>query len=411
MVVAVSREPAEVAVPPAPGPADVRRLLTRMRALPSLRHRYPDGDDVALSDLPILTKEDLRTALGDTLRLARERPSGALVLGSGGSTSAPKLSLMPSAMFVTDLRRHWDPLSSRDVLINYDTPGRLCSSHNFWNRLAHEAGAVSVPLGAVEHDEMGQWLDFIAGLGATALNATQTHIAHILEYCAEAGRTPPAVDKLLWTGEAFGRRAEDLVRRMMPEAGLYGCYGSTETWVIGHNRPGCPLNVFHLLPYQHVEIEDGHLLITSLHPDTVNPIVRYRIGDRGEFVACPCGRPGPALRLLGRDDPQLKFLSITVSAQEIADAACGPGVDDLQVAFIDHGSPAERAELRLIVTPGAPADQIESEVRDRVLRTVYRLGFEVMSQPEAFVVRAVPRLTANERSQKTPLMIKEETRA
>jgi hypothetical protein len=54
---------------------------------------------------------------------------------------------------------------------------------------------------------------------------------------------------------------------------------------------------------------------------------------------------------------------------------------------------------------------VERAVRERVLRDVYRLGFEAMAQPDAFVVRAVPRLTANPRSQKTPLLIKEETGA
>jgi phenylacetate-CoA ligase len=389
--------------------AHVASLLSRLRGMPTLRDRYTGIEE--FRDFPILTKDHLRTALPDTLRLARQRDTGSLVLGSGGTTSAPKLSLIPSGMFVTNLERHWSPLGPDDILVNYDTPGRLCSSHNFFNRLAHITGAIAVPLGAVEEDEMAQWLDFVDELGATALNATQTHVARILEYCEATGRTPPALRTILWTGEPFGRRAEELVRTMLPGAQLYGCYGSTETWVIGHNGPSCPLDVFHVLPYQYLEIDAGQLLVTSLHPDVINPIVRYRVGDRAEFVECGCGRPGSAVRVLGRDDTQFKFLSILVSAQEIADAARTADITGVQVALIDHGSPHERAELRLVTRPGSDDRAVEHQVRDRVLRTVYRLGYEVRAEPAAFAVRAVPRLTANQRSQKTPLLVLEESHA
>src|SRR5436190_23632817 len=94
------------------------RLLDRMAALPALAGRYVGLSGHPLEDFPILTKADLRTAQRDVLALAVRRPTGALVLGSGGTTGAPKLSLMPDAMFVAELRRHWNPLDHQDILIN-----------------------------------------------------------------------------------------------------------------------------------------------------------------------------------------------------------------------------------------------------------------------------------------------------
>jgi phenylacetate-CoA ligase len=381
-----------------------------MRAFPSLRDRYTGFSGTDLRELPILTKADFQAALADTIGMARGRHYGSLVLGSGGTTSAPKLSLMPSAMFVTELREHWNPLGADDVIVNYDTPGRLCSSHNFFNRLAHESGAVVIPLGTPEDHELGDWLDFAEKLGANSLNATPSHIAHILRFCEETARRPPAVRKLLWTGEPFGETAREITRRMLPGAGLHGVYGSTETWVIGHNGPRCPLDVFHVLPYQHVEIEDGLVLVTTTHPDVINPIVRYRVGDRGTMVTCPCGAPGPAIRVQGRDDAQVKFLSILVSPQEIAASARLPHIRDLQIALIDHGTPAERAELRLLTEPGVAgekAEELTAQVRARVLREVYRLGYEVAAAPDRFQVKVVPRLSVDTRSRKTPLLVRE----
>jgi phenylacetate-coenzyme A ligase PaaK-like adenylate-forming protein len=390
--------------------SSVPKLLARVAGLAALGDKYRGLLDargpIALSDLPILTKDDFRSALDDVLRSARSRRHGALIYGSGGTTSAPKLSLIPSGMFVTDILAHWRPLAADDVLVNLDTPGRLCSSHNFFNLLAHESGAVVAPLGSID-DEMEPWLEFVERIGATALNATQSHIAHILQYCESSGRRVPAFRKLLWTGEAYSDRAAELTRRLLPDAELHGVYGSTETWVIGYNGPGCRLDTFHLLPYQHVEIHRGLVLVTNTHPRCINPVLRYRIGDRGEYVTCTCGRQEPALRVLGRDDPQVKFLSILVAPEEIVGVARAVrGVRDVQLALFEHGRPGESMELRLLVEPEAMAQDVACRTRESVLTKVYRLGFEVAMAPEAFRVRVVDRLDVNRRSGKTPLLVK-----
>lgn len=122
---------------------------------------------------------------------------------------------------------------------------------------------------------------------------------------------------------------------------------------------------------------------------------------------CPCGAPGPAIHVQGRDDAQVKFLSILVSPQEIIVSARVPGVRDLQVALIDHGTPAERAELRLVAEPGIAAEELAAQVRTRVLREVYRLGYEVAAAPDRFQVKVVPRLSVDARSRKTPLLVQE----
>lgn len=404
-----SVEPTVESMAPELGSDVVRELLHRMRELPTLGERYRHLDKVskpALTDLPVLTKDDFRTAFPDVLARARRRGHGALVLGSGGTTSKPKLSLVPSEQMIDDIRAQWNPLAEPDILVNYDTPGRLCSSHNFFNALANASGAVSIPLGAVEDKELPEWLDFIEQLGATAINATQSQLAHLLESAARMGRTPSAVRKVLWTGEPFGEHALGVVREVLPAAELFGVYGSTETWVIGHNGPHCDIDTFHVLPYQHVELVDGLILISNLHPTCLNPVVRYRIGDRGRFTECPCGTPGQALKVLGRDDPQVKFLSILCTPQEIADAARSvPGVSEVQVALFEHGSHDEHMELRLRLRSDTDRETIERAVRDNVLRRVYRLGYEVAAKPDAFSVRAVERFSTNPRSGKTPLLV------
>ncbi|MFE5294900.1 phenylacetate--CoA ligase family protein [Streptomyces sp. NPDC056632] len=385
----------------------VRALVDRYASGP-LAEAYGHLDGVAepaLTEVPVLTKDDFRAALPGTMARARDARFGSLVYASGGTTASPKLSLIPSHMFVPDVAAHWNPLTADDVLLNYDTPGLLSSAHNFFNGLAEFTGAVSVPLGAVDDERVPAWLDTVESLGVTAFNGTQSQIAQLVRLCAAAGRKPPAFRKVLWNGEAFSASAASLVREQLPDTELHGIYGSTETWVIGHNGPGCDLDTFHVLPYQHIELDEGMILVTNTHPDCLNPVLRYRIGDRGTWVDCPCGRPGPALKVHGRDDPQLKFLSILVTPQEVAEAAHAvPAVTGVQVVMVDHGAAEERMELLVTLAPGTDTDGAVAEVRHRVLTDVYRLGFEVAAVPQAFEVRAVERLWVNPRSNKTPLL-------
>jgi len=394
-------------------PSAIDAALAAASGVPAFRAKYADfagRSSVDLGELPILTKDELAGALDDLVELARDRLAGAYVYGSGGTTSAPKLSLIPSEMFVSAVLAEWRPLTPQDVLVNFNTPGRLWSSHNFFNMLAHQSGAVVIPLGSVDEEvEMKEWLDFVERLGATALDATPSHIAHILEFCRSAERPPPPFRKLLWTGEGYGNRPLALTRELMPDAELYGFYGSTETWVVGCNGPTCPVDTFHVLRHQHVELQDGIVLVTNTHPASINPILRYRIGDRGRFVACPCGRPEPALQLLGRDDPQFKFVSILITPQEIAGVAeSDPAVRAVQLALFRLGKPEERMELRLLVEPAAQRAEVERRVEQAILTQVYRLGWAVGSAPESFSVRAVDELSVNQRTGKTPLVVHDE---
>lgn len=384
----------------------LRQVVSRVAEIPVFGERYreflrPHGE-LRLTDLPVVTKDDFRTAFENILRYGQDRERGAFVYGSGGTTSEPKLSLIDTGMFISQIRPHWNPLTSDDVLVNFGTAARLYSSHNFFNMLAHESGAVTLPLGTVEEGQLAEWLTFMARVGVTALNSVPSHVGRLLEFCEANDIALPALRKVLWTGEAYTPGAVEVTHRVLPEVELWGCYGSTETWVIGHNGPRCPVDVFHLLPYQHVEIQDGLVLVTNTDPLCVNPILRYRTGDLGELVSCGCGFTGSAMRVLGRDDPHLNFLSVLVTPEEIAEVAREvPGVLAVQLALFDHGRPDERMEVRVRMAPGGDA----AAVRTRLLSRLYRLGNEVAKSPDSFTVREVDQLSVNPRSNKTPLVV------
>lgn len=391
-------------------PQDLRPLLALAATLPALRSHYADVDTsrpVRLTDLPVLTKDDFAAAKADLLARAKASAAGSVVLGSGGTTSRPKLSVLPSEMFLPDMLVAWSPLDSGDMLLNCNNGSELGSMNPFYQRLAHCSGAGVVPLGSIADDALPAWLDFVAECGITAIGGTPSYIATVLKCYEALGQRPP-FRKIVWTGEPYSQDVRRTTERVLPEALRYGVYGSTETWVVGHNGPECAWDLFHPLPYQHVELIDGCIAVTTTHPRSLNPILRYAIGDRGEWSECPCGRRAPALRVLGRADQSVKFRSILFTPEEIAQVALAdPEVRDVQIAIFDHGTPGERIEVRLRVEADTDHAAVEERAGRSMMEQMYRIAHEVDGEPEAFVARVVPRFSVNHRTNKTPLLVKE----
>ncbi|MFL6110508.1 MAG: AMP-binding protein [Catenulispora sp.] len=394
--------------PAEPRPADARRLVARAVRLSSMRAKYAGwlaASSPKWTDLPILSKDELNRALEEVLAVGPRERGGSFLYASGGTMGEPRLSLIPGDMFVPDILEHWRPLDPEDVLVNLFTPGRMWSAHYFYNGIAAASGAVAIPFGAVGDDELGSWLDFFQAQGATAMAATPTTVKRLLTYAEQTGTALPWLRKLLWVGEKYDDLTATLVARHLPDVELWGLYGSTETWVVGWNGPRCRTDTVHPLPYQHIELQDGVVLVSNTHPRCVNPLLRYRVGDLGEFTRCPCGRPDAALRVAGRADSYFKFLNQLVSPEELVGLAREvDGVLDAQLGLVAPGTAAERLEVRVLAGPAA-GPELLGRVRDRVLAGHLELGYVVSDTPDAFGVRTVPELASNARTAKTPLLV------
>ncbi len=385
-----------------------RDVVERFAVVPSLRAKYAawlaDGTG-ELSDLPILDKEEFAVALGELTAGDAGVRAGAYTFASGGTMSAPKLSLLPDSMFVADILAQWNPLTPDDVVVNLYTPGRLWSAHYFYNAFALAAGAAVIPFGPLADEEIDEWFGFFEKQGMTCIAATPSTIRQVVGRCAELGRGLSGLRKLMWVGESYDAETAELVRKHLPGVQVWGNYGSTETWVIGWNTPDCPDDTFHVLPYQHVECVDGAIVVTNTHPRCVNPLVRYAVGDRGTPTVCGCGRPQPAVRVGGRTDSYFKFLNQLVSPEEIVGLARElPEVAAAQLVLRQAGTGDESLELR-IRPSGLAAVSIADRVRRQVLTRHLELGYVVSSMPERFRVVIVEQLERLPRTGKTPTFI------
>jgi phenylacetate-coenzyme A ligase PaaK-like adenylate-forming protein len=390
------------------GPHALRDLVRRAARHPHFADKYRDldpGPELDFADVPEMTREDV-TRSSAQIVASTARVSGAYLFTSGGSTAEPKLAWIPSDMYLGALLPYWQPLDDSDVLANLAMPGRLWSAHYFYNRVAERAGADVIGLGSIPEPEMGQWLDFLRRHRTTALACTPSQLANIIEYCERTAHPfLEAVRTVIWFGEPLDPEVLALRARCAPWLRLWGNYGSTETWVIGHNGPDCAPDTFHVLPHQHVEVVEGRVLVTTVHPSAVSPVIRYRIGDRGAWTRCRCGCAEPSLRLLAREDSHVKFAGTLVSPQElVAVARSVPGVRAAQVALLTGNGAGERLEVRVV----ADREVTEQILRERLLESQIDLRFGLRGTEEDVVrIRFVDRLATSEQTAKTPALLRQ----
>ena len=375
--------------------------LQRLKTVPALADRYVGHDKVlTLADiaaLPPLVKDDLNVALA---HLEPKAEDGATWLfQSGGSTGAPKVGYAPTGFYMQGVYDHWRPLDRDDVFVNAWGAGRMWGAHFLAASLADLCGCRVIAVGSVTKDEYADWLSFFADRKVTAIGGTPSVLRLWFAAARAAGIQLPALRKVLWLGEAWQSQLEDDMAAVAPNAERWGMFGSTETWVVGTNMPDCPDDTFHTLPEQLVHVDEDELLdFTTLNPEMLNPVLRYRTGDAGSIVQCPCGRPGLAMRVLGRRDSVVQVRGLGLHVDEIVGQVEGePGVARAQIVITESKGRALRVEV--LVIPNAEVDA--EGIRRNILSSTFTLSTAFQHDPDNFVVRVADGLVSNDRTGKT----------
>jgi phenylacetate-coenzyme A ligase PaaK-like adenylate-forming protein len=268
-----------------------------------------------------------------------------------------------------------------------------------------------IALGSVTRDEYGDWLEFFAGREVTAFGGTPSVLRLWFAHARAAGVTLPHLRKVLWLGEAWHPQMDEDLEIVAPNARRWGMFGSTETWVVGTNTPDCPADVFHTLPEQLVHVGADRLLdFTTLNPDMLNPVLRYQTGDAGEFVACPCGRPGRAMRVLGRRDSVVQVRGLGLHVDEIVgQVETRPEVRRAQILITEQRGRVSTVDVLLLADPDVPADFAE-RLRKDLMAATFTVSTAFQHDPESFRVKIVDSLISNERTGKTSnFVVREES--
>jgi phenylacetate-CoA ligase len=345
-----------------------------------------------VTDLRPWSHADLRPAA----RAYAARPGG-MVVASGGTTGAPKLSYIAADMGIPRMRASWDPLRPDDLLLNLFTMGRLWGAHPFYSALAAHSSCAVAPMGAVLPDEVPDWVDTLVGLGVTALAGAPNVLSRFARAVSATGARLP-VRTVIWSGEPMTAARAAAVRAAFPTAGLWANYGSIETFPIGVNGPTCPPGTMHLLPGQLLEPDRDGALLTRVGDGWPAPAVRLRLGDRVRPASCSCGSRD-AFEVLGRADDRFKLYGNMLSVSDILHhASTVDGVFEAQlVLYRDPHAPdaVNGICLRYNGTTVEPA-----QVHKELVTAVRQLAAVSRHAPEAVAVEQVTEMESNTRTNK-----------
>lgn len=346
-------------------------LLRRARRAPFFRQRLGSQ----LEQVPFLTREDL-VAHGPphSQALLTGPLERAVVFQSGGTTGKPKYSLYSHADYRrlsrSTGRTLWAPgLRPQDRCANMFAVGELYASFLTIHRGLEEVGATSFPF--TFHAPREQVLACLEPFSINVVMGLATQMVALGEALMAAGS--PRVNKLFYAAEhLYPEDRKKLVDGLGLEVVATAGYGAVDVGMIGYQCPDCQGGVHHTLGgvviVELVDEEDrpirecgvtGHLVVTNLERFLM-PVIRYRVGDLGRWVAgeCPCGRATSRFELLGRGDDVLRIGYENVTFEDVRAALGGlstftmikrrPEGKDLLLIQVEQPVPREQVVQNLL---------------------------------------------------------------
>jgi len=256
-----------------------------------------------IEDLPILTKDEVRTHLPEFLARGHD-PATTPIGHTGGSTGKPlafyydetKHELMRAGMMRSYMLSGWRP---GQKILNFwgarqDTaPGGVFGGAAWEDFIAAEK---TLPAHQIDAARLERWAAFMLRYRPVLLQGYASILAQLARFVLDEKRRMPA--SLIGVYATAETLSEEM--RATIEA-AFGCkvfnqYGSREIPNIACECRRGHMHVFTDMVW--LEAQAGELIVTSL-TNRLMPLIRYAIGDAGALsdAHCDCGLPFPLMQM------------------------------------------------------------------------------------------------------------------
>jgi len=313
---------------------------------PFYKNLYADvPPDPVLTDLPLVDHGEYWAANGvHDNRLLTGEQHGGIVLKTGGTTSAPRVSRYTreewremSATFSAGLPA--TGLRDGDRVANLFYAGELYSSFIFTLNCLQDApvDTVHLPIAGAAP------LDFVVGnlaeFAATVVAGPPTSLCQLAQRVTGTVGSLPAVRLVLFSGEAFYGDQRALLGAAFPNATVRSLgYATVDGGIVGAPvADAADTRVHRVFPGRVMEILDvetgepveepgrpGRVVVTDL-VRRLQPVLRYPAGDLAEWTDPDSG----TFRLLGRSDEGARVGPVTLyldDLRSIVESASGDRV-------------------------------------------------------------------------------------
>ncbi len=297
---------------------------------------------VSLADfrkVPFLEKHHvLDNTPPDSADLLTSKVQRGIFFASGGSTGQPKYVFYDQHEYDHTCRMlafamEAGGLGEKDIIANLFVAGNLWSSWLSVEKAISYTKAISVPVGS------GLPLENIAGylhdFRVTAIVGLPSFLVKLAEFVKAGGRYKFPLRYIFYGGEYVGAEMVKFFEGAFPGVKVRSAaYATADAGVVGFQCPHCVKGQHHLFSSsQFIEFVDqdtlapvkkggiGELVVTGLSKKHM-PIIRYRVGDLGRWIAgpCACGRKEPLFEILGRCDDRIHVGGAHLFVNDIQEA-------------------------------------------------------------------------------------------
>jgi phenylacetate-CoA ligase len=268
-------------------------------------------------------------------------------------------------------------------------------------------GATFVPIGTGASEKV---IAAMQTLGRTVLHSTPSYAVYLAEYARKHGVDPRSlsVRRLSVGGEPGG--GEPAVRERIESEwgapvteGLGGSETAPIIWGECEHQQGMHLTGGRWVYAELVDPETGdpvgwetgaeaELAYSALERECCG-LLRFRTRDRVRVLGmdCPCGRPGPRIRCVGRTDDMLIVLGVNVFPTAIRDlvAELHPRTTGAMQVVLPEPGPKVAPPLRVVAEHNADPGDL-AELR-RTLESSIRGRLSVSAQVTLVPPETIPR--------------------
>ena len=279
---------------------------------------------------PALRLDELRAFTADPARIGDPYLDRYLIWESSGTSGVPGVFVQDAATLAvydaletlrrrpdTSLRRLFDPLGLSERLAFVGaTNGHFASQINTQRLARLQSWRASSIRSFSILQPMERLVEELNAFAPTVIATYPTAALVLAEQAQQGNLTVPVRE--IWTGgETLGQTARERIAQVF-SAELRNSYGASEFlamgWECGHGQMHLNTDWLLLEPVDEHQRpipagEVSHSVLLTNLANTVQPLIRYALGDRVRLdpAPCGCGSPLPKIEVMGRHDDILRL--------------------------------------------------------------------------------------------------------
>ncbi len=268
-----------------------------------------------LKQLPFLSKETLRRRAKDLLS-QNPPPRGTIVFKSSGTTGTPTEIYYTREFMKLEIvmgvsrNLHWAKINHRERRVMFGVR-KVCRYDQIKPPFWCFSPVENMAYASIYHLSpkfLPYYLDFLDEYHPAVVMGYTSALQTVARFALENGRLPPPAKVVVTTSETVTAQARHMIETAW-QCRLYDRYGAVEGCLLASQ---CEYGCYHVSPdVGIIEIVDqqgkpclpnvlGEVVCTGLH-NTLQPLIRYRIGDAARWASqqqCLCGRAMPILEAI-----------------------------------------------------------------------------------------------------------------